>query len=88
MLLLAVDEEQREENVNASEQHNDVAEQVHKFNFLEVVEDDSNQIEGGTTNQHAEAFCRKNFEKILCNYETREACEYVENYVQLCIFLT
>ena len=50
------DNEQRKENINASKQHNDVAEQVHKFNFLKIIEDDSHEIEDSTKNKHAETF--------------------------------
>ena len=38
---LCSEEEQREENVYTTEQHYDVAEEVHELDFLEIVENDS-----------------------------------------------
>ena len=80
---LCSQEEEREENVNAAEEHDDVAEEVHELDFLKVVENDAHEIEGGTEYQHAEAFCRKNFKEVLSNNETREAGYDIENYIQL-----
>ena len=50
-------EEQREENVYTAEQHYDVAEEVHELNFLEVVEDNSDEVEHCAEDEHAEALC-------------------------------
>ena len=57
LYYLCSEEEQREENVYTAEQHNDVAEEVHELNFLEVVEDNSNEVEHCAEDEHAEALC-------------------------------
>ena len=53
---LRAEEEQTEEDVDAAEEHDDVAQQVHELDFLEVVENDSDEVEGCAENEHAEAF--------------------------------
>ena len=42
---------------------------MHELNFLEVVEDEADEVEKCAENQHAEAFCRKNFEEVFGNYQ-------------------
>lgn len=44
MLILCSKEKEREENQNTAKKHDDVAEHVHVFNLLEIIENDSNQI--------------------------------------------
>ena len=80
--------EEREEDIYAAEEHDDVAEEVHEFDFLEVVENDAHEIEGCTEDQHAEAFWREDFEEVLCNEKAGEACEDVKDYVELFVFFT
>ena len=61
---------------------------MHELDFLEVVEDDAHEIEGGTEDKHAEAFWRKNLKEIFCKEEAREACQDVEGYVQFFVLVT
>ncbi len=42
---------------------------MHELDFLEVVEDETDEVENGAENQHAEAFCGKYFEEVFGNYQ-------------------
>ena len=42
---------------------------MHKLDFLEIVENEADEVEKCAENQHAEAFCRKNFEEDFGNYQ-------------------
>ena len=61
--------EEREEDIYAAKEHDDVAEEVHEFDLLEVVEDEADEVENSAENQHAEAFCGKNFKEVFGNYQ-------------------
>ena len=55
---------------------------MHVLDFLEVVENDSCEIENCTEDEHVEAFCREDFEEVLCYKKYGEAGQDVECDIQ------